>query len=121
MYAFHVHITAAESSAASLASFDAALDALARLPRMFIEPDGSFVWTGTEGSDPWQVDGNLIDRGDALAYVELKGRCPESQFNQLLAACGWPACPLACQLPRRGATLAESAFRSLAATEQGAI
>jgi len=121
MYAFHVHLTAAENIATSLASFDAALEALALLPRMFIEPDGSFVWTGTEGSDPWQVDGNLIDRGDALAYVELKGRCPADQFNELLAACGWPACPLAFQLPRRGLSLGESAFRTLATTEQGAI
>jgi hypothetical protein len=121
MYSFHVHLAAVENTAASMSSFDAALAALALLPRLFIEPDGSFVWTGDENGQPWQVDGNLIDRGDCLAYVELKGNCPEQQFDRLLAACGWPASPLAFQLPRRGVTLDEAEFRSLAATEAGAM
>ena len=90
-------------------------------PRLFIEPDGSFVWTGEEAGQSWQVDGNLIDRGDFLAYVELKGRCPEEQFDELLTASGWPQSPLEFQLPRRGVTLNEAEFRALATCDAGAI
>ena len=121
MLKFHVHVAAGEHPAATMPSFDAALADLAQLPRLFIEPDGSFLWAGDEQGQPWQVDGNLIDRGDALAYVELKGCCPEDRLNELLTACGWPASPLAFQLPRRGINLSEAAFRALAATEEGAI
>jgi hypothetical protein len=103
-------------------TFDVVLAALDRLPRMFIEPDGSFVWTGTtaDGS-PWQVDGNLIDQGDVLAYVELSGCCPAEQFDLLLGTLGWPAAALAFQLPRRGIYLNETEFRRLAASELGAV
>jgi hypothetical protein len=120
MLHFHVLLLSA-SDAALTVSFDAALAELAMLPRLFIEPDGSFVWTGETDGQPWQVDGNLIDRGDFLAYVELKGRCPEERFNQLISAFGWPRLPLAFQLPRRGVTLHEAEFRALAAGDPGAI
>ena len=102
-------------------TFEAALDRLAKLPRLFIEPDGSFVWRGSDGrGGEWQVDGNLVDEGEALAYVELKGCCPSERFDDLLAALGWPQQPLIFQLPRRGIWLAESEFRRLAAAEAGA-
>jgi hypothetical protein len=67
------------------------------------------------------VDGNLIDRGDCLAYVEVKGRCPELQFNQILAAIGWPETLLAFELTRRGVVVDEEEFRRLAATQDGAV
>jgi len=121
MYQFHVLLLPGEPPATAMVSFDTAAAALAMLPRLFIEPDGSFVWAGNEGGQSWQVDGNLIDRGDYLAYVELKGRCPADQFNDLLAAFGWPDAPLAFQLPRRGITLNEAEFRELATTAAGAI
>jgi hypothetical protein len=103
-------------------SFDDGLSTLQRFDRMFIEPDGSFVWTGgASDSDRWQVDGNLIDRGDCLAYVELKGRCPELQLNQILSALGWPNEPLAFELTRRGVVVDEEEFRRLAASQAGAV
>jgi hypothetical protein len=102
-------------------TFDEACDSLGALPRLFIEPDGSFVWTGSDGGQSWQVDGNLIDRGDYLAYVELKGHCPKEQFDELLTAFGWPQLPLVFQLPRRGVTLNEAEFRKLAASAAGAV
>src|SRR5881392_1196897 len=87
-------------------TFDEATAALQTFERLFIEPDGSFVWTGIAADgQPWQVDGNLIDRGDALAYVELKGRCPQEQFDQLLAGFGWPKAALSFHLPQRGVML----------------
>ena len=96
-------------------TFDAALAALESLPRMFIEPDGSFVWRGTtaDGST-WQLDGNLIDRGEVLDRVDLHGRCPRDKFDDLLRALGWPQAPLAFQLTHRGLTLSESDFRARA-------
>jgi hypothetical protein len=101
--------------------FDHALEQFAALPRMFIEPDGSFVWTGAgDGGQPWQVDGNLIDRGDVLAYVELKGSCPAGQFDELLRGLGWPESPVLFQLLQRGLFLTEAEFRALAASETGA-
>src|SRR5438067_10402443 len=101
-------------------TFDQATAALEELERLFIEPDGSFVWTGlTADGESWQVDGNLIDRGDALAYVELKGRCPEEQFDRLLAAFGWPQATLAFHLPQRAVMLDEASFRQLAGSERG--
>jgi hypothetical protein len=103
-------------------SFDQAMSALEQFDRLFIEPDGSFVWTGhTEDGESWQVDGNLIDRGEFLAFVELKGRCPEAKFDMLLAALGWPAFRLTFQLSRRGIFVDEAEFRALAASETGAV
>ena len=103
-------------------TFDEALSTLEQLDRMFIEPDGSFVWAGLSGDgERWQVDGNLIDRGDCLAYVELKGRCPQAQFNQILGALGWPNAALAFELTRRGVAVEEAEFRRLAASQAGAV
>ncbi len=96
--------------------------ALLVVPRLFIEPDGSFVWAGAaENGESWQVDGNLIDQGAALAYVELNGRCPEARLDELLAVLGWPDEKLAFQLPRRGVFLTEEVFRQMAATQEGAV
>src|SRR5687767_6803554 len=57
------------------ASFEDAASRLSGLPRMFFEPDGSFVWVSTDPA--WQVEGYLFDRDRRLQYVELKGSCPE--------------------------------------------
>lgn len=65
-------------------TFDAAYAALSELPRLFIEPDGSFVWTSPQGETPWQVDGTLVDGGATLYYCELKGTCPPEAINRLL-------------------------------------
>jgi hypothetical protein len=116
------HATIHGPGGASLAvTFDHVKAALALLPRMFIEPDGSFVWRGTtrEGG-AWQIDGNLIDRGNVLDYIELKGTCPTERLDELLSALGWPAATIAFQLPRRGLFLTEAEFRRQAATLEGA-
>ena len=106
---------------AALAIFDDALDALARHPRLFIELDGSFVWRGTDDEGTtWQVDGSLVDRGDRLDYVEIKGSCPEERLDDILRAIGWPAAALSFQLPRVGVFLTEEEFRRQAASPSGA-
>jgi hypothetical protein len=126
MLRFQVLITGTGNSLSEgsrlAASFEATLTQLSQLDRLFIEPDGSFVWRGSDsGGSDWQVDGSLVDQGEALAYVELKGSCPEEQLDELLRSLGWPQHQLAFQLPRRGVVLSESEFRGLAATIEGAI
>ncbi|MBX3423483.1 MAG: hypothetical protein KF752_18160 [Pirellulaceae bacterium] len=71
-------------------SFERACEMLEQLPRMHIEPDGSFVWTadGPWGDraarEAWQVDGMLYDFGGRLARVELKGSCPRQAWLALV-------------------------------------
>jgi len=123
MLKFQISVHAVGDSAEGMSvTFDQALAALKWFDRLFIEPDGSFVWTGaTADGERWQVDGSLIDQGDCLAYVELKGTCPEEQIDQLLSALGWPEAGLVFQLQQRGALLDEAEFRRLASSAEGAI
>jgi hypothetical protein len=69
-------------------SLEQALANLARLPRMFIEPDGSFLWTGRDaaGDCPWQLEGTLYDDGRVVRYIDLRGQCPPPQWQEFLAA-----------------------------------
>jgi hypothetical protein len=122
MLKFHASLRGGLNAEDALTTtFDAALQALAKLERLFIEPDGSFVWTGVAADgQAWQLDGNLIDRGDALAYVELNGCCPDAEFDRLLSIFGWPQAPLTFHLPKRGVLLDEREFRRLAASAAGA-
>jgi hypothetical protein len=70
-------------------TFERAAEELARLPRLFFEPDGSFVWVAPTGTNPrWQVDGQLWDAGAGLAYVELRGDCPAEVFARLAGLFG---------------------------------
>jgi len=95
-------------------TFDRASEILIALPRMFLEPDGSFVWTGEQEGQPWQVDGVLYDAGPTLAHVEMSGACPANEFDQFLAALGWPAAPVMFQLIQEGVFVSEEEFRRLA-------
>jgi len=92
-------------------SFEEAAERLGRLDRLFIEPDGSFVWASPQAGPPWQVDGNLFDRNGRLLFVDLKGSSPPEDFDRLLAALGWPATPLMFQLVREAVLLDEAEFR----------
>lgn len=106
-----------ESLAAPMAiGFDDAFERLAAIERMFAEPDGSFVWAcselaATPGQPRWQVDGNAFDRDGRVMLVDLKGRCPASEFDRLLAAFGWPGQPVAMELVRPAVVLDEPTFR----------
>ncbi|HUE75159.1 MAG TPA: hypothetical protein VMP01_30100 [Pirellulaceae bacterium] len=94
-------------------TFDEAAERLSQLPRMFLEPDGSFVWVAP--SEPaWQIDGVLYDRGPKLAYVELRGSCEAGALNELLSALGWPHTPLVFELVNEAILLSEEDFRRVA-------
>lgn len=100
--------------------FDAVLDDLARLPRMYVEPDGAILWTSSSPERPWQVDGTLGERMGRVLAAELKGCCPPAEFDRLLAVFGWPQDPVIVQLVRAGVFLDEQTFRRHA-TARGAL
>lgn len=95
-------------------SFEDAAAALGKLDRLFLEPDGSFVWVSQAGELGWQLDGMLYDRAGHLLYVELKGTCDEQAFDRFLAAFGWPRTPVVFQLVRSAVFLDEAEFRRYA-------
>lgn len=91
--------------------FDVAFGRLAALERMFVEADGSFVWVSPGVVWSWQVDGNALERDGRLLLVELRGSCPASAFDPLLACFGWPEEPVMMQLLRPAVFLDETTFR----------
>jgi hypothetical protein len=100
--------------------FDDAFARLARLDRMFAEPDGSFVWTSPREGLSWQVDGNAFEKDGRVLLVDLKGSCPPEAFDQLLAAFGWPAEPVMLQLVKPAVFLDEATFRDHASARGAA-
>lgn len=100
--------------------FDEAFARLARLDRMFAEPDGSFVWTSPREGLSWQVDGNAFEKDGRVLLVDLKGSCPPEAFDRLLAAFGWPSEPVMLQLVKPAVFLDEGTFRAHAAARGAA-
>ncbi|MDA1038754.1 MAG: hypothetical protein O3A37_00485 [Planctomycetota bacterium] len=101
-------------------SFDDCLKRLETLERMFVEPDGSFVWVSPREGLRWQVDGNVFDRNGRVLLIDMRGSCPADDFERLLTCCGWPAEKLVFQLVRPAVFLEEYAFRQHAEA-RGAI
>ena len=106
---------AADAPVALPVGGDECLQRLGSLPRLFVEPDGSFVWVGRSDADAWQVDGQVHERDGRVLSIDLKGLCPEPEFDRLLAVVGWPARPVMMQILRAGVFLDENAFREQAA------
>ena len=94
-------------------TFEQAVEQLNRLPRMFCEPDGAFVWVG--GPPDWQIDGNLYDGQSSLGYVELSGSCADRAWSEMLACFGHPDATVMFELPREGVFLEEAEFLRFAA------
>jgi hypothetical protein len=97
-------------------SFEEAVAAFQRLPRMFIEMDGSFVWRPNDAAGE-QIDGVLFDRQGRVQYAEVRGTCSQGSWEQLLGACGWPSQLLVAELIREGVVVNEPDFRPWAAAE----
>lgn len=73
-------------------SWEVAFEQLATLPRMFAEPDGSFLWTGHDPSlGNWQLEGTLFDDGQVVRRIELMGNCSRDNWERFLSAldCNW--------------------------------
>ena len=94
-------------------TFEEVVDAFEQLPRMFAEPDGSFVWRGSVSTGDWQLDGQLSDRNGQLIYAEVKGTATQSILDQLLGALGWPETPLVFQFVQAGVLVDETELRKL--------
>jgi len=77
---FHVHLTGIDSGDLGT-DFQTVFAMLDQNPRIHIEQDGSFVWSGAG----WQLDGMIYDRNETLRYVDLKGNCPPQVWNALVA------------------------------------
>lgn len=67
-------------------SFEDLCERFERIPRFFVEPDGSFVWTGTDDGSSWQLEGNLYDRQGRVIWISVKGYCPEIRWREFMAA-----------------------------------
>jgi hypothetical protein len=100
--------------------FDDAFMRLAKIDRMFVEPDGSFVWTSPREGLSWQVDGNAFEKDGRVLLVDLKGSCPPEAFDRLLTAFGWPAEAVMVQLVKPAVFLDEATFRRHAAARGAA-
>lgn len=96
-------------------SFEEVAAALEQLPRLSLEPDGSFFWVGDDPRGTWQLDGLLFDRNEHLMTAELKGTCPAAALDRFLAALGWPQTPVMLQLVQASLYLDEAVFRRWAA------
>lgn len=72
-------------------SWELAFENLSQLPRMFAEPDGSFLWTGQSQGNSWQLEGTLFDDGQIVRRIELVGNCATADWQLFLAAleCDW--------------------------------
>jgi hypothetical protein len=100
-------------------SFEYAIDALNKLPRLDSEPDGFFVIAGDHQGRRWQVDGHLFDFGGRLHRMEIHGACPPEAFDGMLRCIGWPAAQLVFELVMDGVALDETHFRQWAAQAAG--
>jgi hypothetical protein len=96
-------------------TFEDVVAALTELPRLDVEPDGFFTWTSAAGPDDWKLEGQLVDAGRALMYVELKATVPSEMLDQVITTLGWPESRLLFELVREGVFVEEPVFRQWAA------
>ncbi|EAQ80757.1 hypothetical protein [Blastopirellula marina] len=81
-------------------SFEQVEETWSHWPRMFFEPDGSFVWVAEDQS--WQLDGVVYDRDDHVLRVDLTGVYTAEPFQQLVRSLGWPDAKLRVEKVRDG-------------------
>jgi len=108
LYHFHVNLFGPPFSI----TWEQAAESLEALPNMLFEPDGSWIWSGdgAEGNR-WHINGHLFDFDNRLHRVELRGECPATALDQLLACFGWPETPLVFEQVLEGITVQEEEFR----------
>jgi hypothetical protein len=82
-------------------TFEEAVERLSRLPKAYIEPDGSFVWAGA-GPPAFRWEGMLHDRGQRLSHVELLGQGGRESLLRLIVTVAGDPQQLMIQSVREG-------------------
>lgn len=93
-------------------TFEKLFESIVDWERMFLEPDGSFVWSGVD----WQLDGQINDGGATVDHIELKGSCPLRQWQTFVQVLGGPQ-KLLIQLVREGIFVSATYFSEIASHE----
>jgi hypothetical protein len=94
--------------------FEDVIARLAVLPRLFIEPDGSFVWVNPHSGAPaWQIDGQLHDAAGGLMTIELKLMGNQPDWSSVARCVGWPRQQLLFQLLQHGTFLDDAAWQAV--------
>lgn len=106
-----LEVTPAMANQPMALSFEEASARLERLPRMFLEPDGSFVWVAPAEDPAWQLDGVLFDREGHLLFVNVRGELTADALSQLIDALTAGQHPVIFQLAREAVFLDEDEFR----------
>ena len=83
MNEFHVYLYGPAKGPIE-SSFESAEMRLTELPRLYFEPDGSFVWALDQGRQ--QVFGMIYDAAGRIQYIELRGSCEKVTWRQLIGA-----------------------------------
>ncbi|MDA8744728.1 hypothetical protein N9N28_08855 [Rubripirellula amarantea] len=81
--AFHLYLYGPNRGAMTT-SFEDAAERLERMPKLYFEPDGSFVWARDGGNE--QVYGMLYDAAGVVQYCDMRGKCQRDTFRQLCQA-----------------------------------
>ena len=67
-------------------SFEEVAERLAKLDRLYFEPDGSFCWAHVPHES---IFGMVYDAAGEVQYVELRGECDFATWRQIICAiCG---------------------------------
>ena len=79
----------------------------------FAEPDGSFVWAGSQNGEIWRLSGQLTDNGERMLFAEIKGECPIAVFESVETILSRGDRTLMFQLPRQGVFVDRATFLQL--------
>lgn len=104
-----LRVPPAAGSGSFARSYEQLAEALREMPRLFLEPDGSFGWVARQDVTQ-RLDGQITDDGQRVMFVDLQGRCDFSLLEALLVALGWPQQPLMFQILPDGFVLDEATF-----------
>lgn len=80
---FHVYLYGEDRGPIG-SSFEEAAERLAGFERLYFEPDGSFVWSGSLSHE--QLDGMVYDAAEQIRYVDLQGACSLGTWRRVLEA-----------------------------------
>ena len=91
--------------------YDTLQSKLSEVARLYIEPDGSFVWVSSEDASR-RISGQITDDGERVLYLELRGKCRWNDLSTVvLKKLDWPETSLAFQLLPESLLVEEQQFR----------